>query len=98
MDATALRIHARKDVANRAVLARRIESLKHEEERSARFGPQAGLEHAELGDELGQSSRAGLLVAEAQAVIRIAGREARRPSRSHTQLGEELGGLHHAGG
>jgi hypothetical protein len=94
VDATALGIHAREHVADRAVLARRVESLKDEQERPACLGPQAVLEQAEVGDEVGQSVEACLFVAETQTVPGIALAELGGPARAHSQLGEELGGRH----
>ena len=59
MDAAPLRIDAGEDVPGRSVLAGRVESLQDEQKGPARFRPQAVLDQAQLGDELGQSRQPG---------------------------------------
>src|SRR5581483_2936634 len=70
-DPAALRVHAREDAPDRAVLPRRVEPLQDEEHAALRLRVQAVVQHRELLDELREPLLALGLVAEPGAVAGI---------------------------
>ena len=67
----ALRVHAGEHGANRAVLARRVHALQHQQQAAPLLGPQPVLQQLQLVEELAVAQRGGRLVGEPEPVARI---------------------------
>ena len=90
-DPAALRIDAGEDRPDQAVLARRVDTLKDDEDAPAPLGPESRLEQVELLEQLGEALLRLALARQAEGVLGVAPGEVRGLAGLHDQLVQQRG-------